>query len=105
MQIENSSNTLTQLLNTVKDQAARSADFLAPTNALQFRSGSLNGSDNSTIILEGNHGEPTKQLRVNDVAFDQISAKAGIDVRTARRLRDNYSPEFEGLINAIWQRT
>jgi hypothetical protein len=105
MQIENSSNTLTQLLETVREQASRSADYLAPTDALQFRTRDTGGEHkSSSIILEANGGEPTRELRVNDVAFDQISAKAGIDVRTARRLRDHYSPEFEGLVNAIWQR-
>ena len=32
--IENSDNTLTRLLQQVQDQAARSQDFLAPTNQL-----------------------------------------------------------------------
>ena len=33
--IENSKNTLTALMMKVQDQAARAADYLAPTNDLQ----------------------------------------------------------------------
>ena len=98
--IENSKGTLTNLLKTVQDQAARSADFLAPTDQLQFRT----RGDISEIIMEQNRGEPTHILKANDVAFDQIAGKAGIDVRTARRLSGHYPTQFDGLINAIWQK-
>jgi len=103
--IENSDNTLTRLLQQVQDQAARSQDFLAPTNQLQLTTGDRgDGSKVSQIIMEQSGGAPTQILTANDVAFDQISQKAGIDVRTARRLQQDYSTEFDGLINAIWQK-
>ena len=54
--------------------------------------------------MEQSGGAPTQILAANDVAFDQISQRAGIDVRTARRLQQDYSAEFDGLINAIWQK-
>jgi len=41
---------------------------------------------------------------INPVAFDQISSKAGIDVRTARRLLTNYPQEYGALINATFER-
>ena len=103
--IENSDQTLTRLLQQVQDQAARSQDFLAPTNQLQLVTGDKgDGSKVSQIIMEQAGGAPTQILAANDVAFDQISQRAGIDVRTARRLQQDYSAEFDGLINAIWQK-
>ena len=103
--IENSDNTLTRLLQQVQDQAARSQDFLAPTNQLQLKTVDRgDGTNVSRIIMEQSGGAPTQILRANDVAFDQISQRAGIDVRTARRLQQDYSTEFDGLINAIWQK-
>ena len=103
--IENSDQTLTRLLEQVQDQAARSQDFLAPTNQLQLVTGDAgDGSKVSQIIMEQTGGAPTQILSANDVAFDQISQRAGIDVRTARRLQQDYSREFDGLINAIWQK-
>ena len=103
--IENSDQTLTRLLQQVQDQAARSQDFLAPTNQLQPMTGDAgDGSKVSQIIMEQSGGAPTQILSANDVAFDQISQRAGIDVRTARRLQQEYSTEFDGLINAIWQK-
>jgi len=97
--IENSQKTLSALLATVQDNAARSADFLVPTNQAQFKT----AGGQSKIILES-FGMPTTQLRVNNVAFGQIAGKAGIDVRTATRLRDGYATEFDGLVNAIWEK-
>lgn len=102
--IENSNKTLTGLLTRVQEQANRSADFLAPTNQLQFKTESDGKTASSSIILEQNGGEPTRILRANDVAFDQIAQRAGIDVRTASRLQRDYSTEFDGLVNAIWQK-
>lgn len=103
--IENADATLTRLLQQVQDQAARSQDFLAPTNQLQLMTGDRgDGSKVSQIIMEQSGGMPTQILAANDVAFDQISQRAGIDVRTARRLQQDYSTEFDGLINAIWQK-
>jgi len=103
--IENSENTLTRLLQQVQDQAARSQDILAPTNQLQLMTGDRgNGEKVSQVIIEQNGGMPTQILAANDVAFDQIAQRANLDVRTARRLQQNYSTEFDALINAIWQK-
>ena len=38
------------------------------------------GSKVSQIIMEQSGGAPTQILAANDVAFDQISQRAGIDV-------------------------
>jgi hypothetical protein len=103
--LENSNNTLQNLLVTVQNQAARAVDFLAPTNQLQLVTGD-DGADGkvSQIVIEAAGGEPTKTLAANGVAFNQISTKAGIDVRTAARLQQNYPAEFDGVINAIWDK-
>ena len=97
--IENSKNTLTTLMQKVQDQAARSADYLAPTNDLQ-KTTTLEGKPQ--IIIEANRGEPTKRFNINDTAFGQIATHAGIDTRTARRLQASYPREFDNLTNAIW---
>ena len=97
--IENSKNTLTALMMKVQDQAARSADYLAPTNDLQ-KTTTLEGKPQ--IIIEANRGEPTKRFDINDTAFGQIATHAGIDTRTARRLQASYPREFDNLTNAIW---
>mgnify|MGYP003657688393 FL=1 len=97
--IENSKNTLTTLMQKVQDQAARSADYLAPTNDLQ-KTTTLEGKPQ--IIIEANRGEPTKRFDINDTAFGQIATHAGIDTRTARRLQASYPREFDNLTNAIW---
>ena len=99
--IENSKNTLTALMMKVQDQAARAADYLAPTNDLQ-KTTTLDGKPQ--IIIEANRGEPTKRFDINDTAFGQIATHAGIDTRTARRLQSNYPREFDDLTNAIWQK-
>jgi len=99
--IENENNALSDLLEKVKDQAARSADYLAPTNNLQ--KGTLEDGT-PQLIIEANRGEPTKHFKINDTAFGQIATHAGIDTRTARRLQEGYAPEFDNLINAIWQK-
>jgi len=98
--IENSQNTLTRLLEKVRDDAARKADYIAPTHELQKTT-----ADDGTpvVVIEQSRGVPTKQLAANPVAFGQMASDAGIDVRTARRLQENYAPQFDGLINAIWQ--
>jgi len=103
--IENSANTLSTLLQQVQEQANRSQDFLAPTDQLQLMTGDRgDGSNVSQIIMEQAGGMPTQILTANDVAFDQIAQRAGLDVRTARRLQQGYSVEFDGLINAIWRK-
>jgi len=97
--IENSNNTLSKLLEKVKDQAARSADFLAPTDNIQ-KVTSENGAPG--LVIEANRGVPTKHFKINDTAFGQIATHAGIDTRTARRLQVGYSKQFDNLLNAIW---
>jgi hypothetical protein len=99
--IENSKNTLTALMMKVQDQAARAADYLAPTNDLQ-KTTTLDGKPQ--IIIEASRGEPTKRFNINDTAFGQIATHSGIDTRTARRLQASYPREFDDLTNAIWQK-
>ena len=98
--IENSQNTLTRLLEKVRDDAARKADYIAPTHELLKTT-----ADDGTpvVVIEQSRGVPTKHLAANSVAFGQMASDAGIDVRTARRLQENYAPQFDGLINAIWR--
>jgi len=99
--IENNKNSLQNLLLKVQDQHARAADYLAPTHDLQKIT-----ADNGRpqVVIEQRGGEPTKIFDINDVAFTQIAGHAEIDARTARRLQSEYSPEFDALINAIWQK-
>ena len=99
--IENSQNTLTRLMEKVRDDDARQADYIAPTHDLQ-KTTDANGVPQ--VVIEQRGGVPTTILDVNDVSFGQIAGHAGIDVRTARRLQAGYSEQFDGLINAIWQK-
>ena len=99
--IENNKNSLQNLLLKVQDQHARAADYLAPTHDLQ-KITAENGRPQ--VVIEQRGGEPTKIFDINDVAFGQIASHADIDTRTARRLQAEYSPEFDALINAIWQK-
>ena len=99
--IEDSKNTLTRLLEKVRDDAARKADYIAPTNQLQK---TTTAEGKPRIILENSGGAPTEFFEVNEVAFGQIATNAGIDVRTARRLQANYSMQFDNLVNAIWRK-
>ena len=99
--IENGKNTLSRLLEKVRDDSARKEDYIAPTHDLQK---TTDDQGNPQIVVEQRGGVPTKFFNVNDVAFGQIAGHAGIDVRTARRLQSGYSAEFDGLINAIWQK-
>jgi len=99
--IENNNNALSKLLEKVKDQAARSADYLAPTSDLQ-KTTTLDGKPQ--IIIEANRGEPTRFFNINDTAFAQIATHAEIDTRTARRLQASYPREFDALTNARWQK-
>ncbi len=99
--IENGKNTLSRLLEKVRDDSARKEDYIAPTHDLQK---TTDDQGNPQIVIEQRGGVPTKLFNVNDVAFGQIAGHAGIDVRTARRLQSGYSAEFDGLINAIWQK-
>lgn len=102
--IENENNTLEKLLIRIKDTNARKQDFIAPTKELQFRTIEHDNHPQSEIVIEANGGEPTRFLKVNDLCFDQIAQKNGLDVRTARRLQSEYSREYDSLTNAIWQK-
>ena len=102
MKIDNQNGTLANLLQTVMDQNEKAVDYQVNTAGMEFRSG--NGDFPSQVFLEGQGGEPTRSLEVNDVCFDGIAKAADIDVRTARRFAGSYPQEFNGLVNAIWQR-
>ena len=100
--IENSKNTLSHLLQKVQDQANRARDFLAPTPDLQKGT-----TDDGLpyVVMEASKGVPTQLFDINDVAFGQISANAGIDVRTAKRLQEQVPTEFDSVVNALWRKT
>tara|TARA_R110000796_G_scaffold50879_1_gene119914 strand:- start:1181 stop:2335 length:1155 start_codon:yes stop_codon:yes gene_type:complete len=110
--IENSNNELLNLMQKVKDQAERSKDFIAPTNALQIQTLNKDGSPAddseqskfSRIVVEREDGEPTYMYNANDVALSQIGQRAGIDSRTMQRLQQGYPTQFDSVINAIWQK-
>ena len=96
--IENSNGSLTQLMQQVQDQAARKADFLTPTSDLQKVTNSE--TREPELIIEAKGGEPTRHLKMNSVAFQQLAAHCDIEARTARRLQTHYPFEFDNLINA-----
>ena len=97
--LENQNGTLESILRTISEQASRKADYIAPTSELQVQT--TDGRTN--VVFEANRGEPTQFFETNEVAFQQLAANCDIDVRTARRLRDNenYAPEFDALVNKI----
>ena len=106
--IENEKGTLMSLMQTVKDQAARVRDFTVPTDQMVMITSDESSNDSQSnvtqIVLEKQGGEPTRHFAVNDVALDQIAQKANLDVRTARRVQQNYPRQFDSLVNAIWQK-
>jgi hypothetical protein len=106
--IENEKGTLMSLMQTVKDQAARVRDFTVPTDQMVMLTSDESSNDSQSnvtqIVLEKQGGEPTRHFAVNDVALDQIAQKANLDVRTARRVQQNYPRQFDSLVNAIWQK-
>jgi len=104
--IENENNSLEKLLIRIKETNSRKQDFIAPTKELQFRTTVTETPipNESEIIMEAHNGEPTRFLKVNDLCFDQIAQKNGLDVRTARRLQSDYPMEYDSLTNAIWLR-
>jgi len=103
--IENSNGTLMKLMEQVNDNHARSADFLTPTNQLQFRTKPETGDwkPESEIIMEGSGGEPTRFFDLNDVAFSQVAVDAGLDTKTARKLQRVCPEEYDGVMNKLWQ--
>ena len=96
--IENTHGSLTQLMQQVQDQAARKADFLTPTSDLQKVTNAE--TREPELIIEAKGGEPTRHLKMNSVAFQQLAAHCDIEARTARRLQTHYPFEFDNLINA-----
>ena len=55
--VENSNNDLTRLLETVKDRAARAADYIAPVNQL-IKTSTDDGKPQ--IVIEHNRGHATQ---------------------------------------------
>lgn len=105
LEIENAKGTLQSIVTQLQDAAARKEDYVAPTRDLQFRTQINEGEDNQPqIVMERKNGVPTKILSTNDVAFQQVATKADLDIRTARRLRDDYPAHLDGLMNDIWQK-
>ena len=103
MSIENQNHTLESLLETVRDQSARKADYIAQTDSLQVRTVERETGNETQVILEADGGEPTKILTANGVAFDQMTTKAGLDVRTGRRLQQSYPDVLDHALNRIHQ--
>mgnify|MGYP003635945550 FL=1 len=99
-----SSDSLQDLLQSVIDRKSKVADYVAPTTTLQQRTTSTDTGVRTDVIREAFGGEPTAILEANPVARQQIAAKANIESRTAERLRTNYPVEYDGLINAIWDK-
>ena len=103
--IENETNTLSNLLKKIQGDNARKQDFIAPTSELQFRTNVWPEDPNeSELIMEGAGGVPTQFFKVNNLCFDQIAQKNGLDTRTARRLQADYPAEYDSLTNAIFQK-
>ena len=101
--IDNANRDMETLLRHVMEQNSRSIDYQANTGQMEYQTRDTGNGKQTAIFLEGQGGEPTRQLNVNNVCFDGIAKTAEIDVRTARRLSDNYPEQWDGLINAIWQ--
>jgi len=85
-------------MQQVQDQAARKADFLTPTSDLQKITDAE--TNEAILVVEAKGGEPTRHLKMNSVAFQQLAAHCDIEARTARRLQTHYPFEFDNLINA-----
>ena len=107
--LENNNKTLENMLREIQEKNAMKQDFIAPTSELQFRTienldDRVHGKNTSQIIMEANHGDKTQILNVNDLCFDQIAYKNGLDTRTARRLQQDYPREYDQLTNAIWEK-
>ena len=102
MNIENQNQTLESLLLKVQQQSARKQDYTAPTNQLQVSTAMGPDEKNHTsVIMESTGGVPTQVLKANPVAFDQMATKAGLDVRTARRLQSDYPDVLDHALNRI----
>jgi len=100
--IDNENGTLSRMISSVIDQNAKAVDYNVNTGLMEFRSGPDDFP--AQIFLEGQKGEPTRTLSVNDVCFTGLAKSAEIDIRTARRFASSYPKEFDALVNAIWQK-
>ena len=101
MRIENEKKTLSGLLAVCQQQAGRKADYTAPTTELVCQTVPTSGGNRTQVVLEGNHGDPTKVLECNPTAFEQLCSKVNIDVRTARRFQEHYPKVLDHALNAI----
>lgn len=106
MNLENAKGTLHAFYEEVQNQAARKQDYIANTSALEVQTlpHGPQGSNVTVMTLPSDAGVPTTEFTINEVAFDQMAAKNGIDVRTARRLQADYPQEFDAVSNAIHQK-
>ncbi|MEC8086761.1 MAG: DUF932 domain-containing protein [Pseudomonadota bacterium] len=100
--LDNAHSSLANLAQTVMTRKAQKEDLLVNTQGLFYTADA--DTKKPLVIVEGQGGEPTRTLKVNDVAFTDIAGKANIDVRTARRLQEGYTDQYTALINAIWQK-
>ena len=100
--LDNAHSSLANLAQTVMHRKAQKEDLLVNTQGLFYTADA--DTKKPLVIVEGQGGEPTRTLKVNDVAFTDIAGKANIDVRTARRLQEGYTDQYTALINAIWQK-
>ena len=100
--VENSNNDLTRLLETVKDRAARSADYIAPVNQL-IKTSTDDGKPQ--IVIEHNRGHATQIFDMNDVAFTQLANQFEIAAPTARRLQAQFPKELDALFNAMFEKS
>jgi len=106
MNIENADGSLLALMQQVSENSSRKIDYTAPTKDLQISTRVTDGDrpNESQVIIEASGGEPTKILTANDVALQQIASKSEIDIRTVRRLRDQYPAELDSVVSAIWDK-
>ena len=103
MPLDNQRQTLVELLGTVRDQSARKQDLIASTAALQVRTVNVDTEQANVtqLILEADHGDRTQVLDANQVAFNQLASKCGIETRTAARLQQDYPDVLDLAINRI----
>ena len=69
--IDNENGTLSRMVSSIVDQNAKAVDYHANTGLMEFRSGP--GDFPAQIFLEGQKGEPTRTLSVNDVCFTGLA--------------------------------
>jgi hypothetical protein len=96
--LENHHGDLTNLMALVGEHEARKIDFITPSESLTFET--INGI---TVVHAELAGQKTASNRCNDVSFAQVSAKAGIDVRTAKRFQEYYPDVLDNALNRIYR--